>query len=554
MIISTFLEMLGIGLILPLLTIIVDNNYFYNNEIVLIIKNNLNITTENQFLVLIIFSIVIANLTKAFFLTLTAWKLTNDIANINIRFTKQIYSDYLTSGWQFLINKNTATLLRNINSSSVEYTDKILIGYLTIAAETFMIIFLLSFLIFLNPVITLLAIIFFGLTGFFTQKITKKYNYKFGMIRQKYLALRNKHIIETFRAIKLITILDKAWIFNKNYINLSSNEIKARSNQQFLARLPRLWIEFLTILVVCLVLIISIKSKHNLILLLPMLGIYIVSTYKLLPSVIKILNTVQILRFSKPVVMDLDNDIKEIKKASDKFKSFNLKKPSANVSRINFENDLQIQNLSFSYSPKKNHVFKNFNYVINKNKILGVVGESGSGKSTLVDLLIGITEPQSGKILIDGKKDINSSSRLWQNTIGYVPQETYLIDDSIKNNIAFGVQEEKINIQKIENIINSLGLREMVDQLPLGVDSNVGDNGVKISGGQKQRLGIARALYISPQIMILDEATSALDLRNEEKILKLISKFKNDTTIIIISHRQSIHSFCDKILNLDNIN
>ena len=169
-------------------------------------------------------------------------------------------------------------------------------------------------------------------------------------------------------------------------------------------------------------------------------------------------------------------------------------------------------------------------------------------------MLTGITEPQSGKILIDGKQDIYSSSRLWQNTIGYVPQDTYLLDDTIKNNIAFGVQEEKINIKKIENIIESLGLKEMINQLPFGIDSNVGDNGVKVSGGQKQRLGIARALYISPQIMILDEATSALDLHNEEKILKLISKFKNDTTIIIISHRQSIHLFCDKILNLDKIN
>ncbi len=554
MTISSFLEMVGIGLILPLLTVIVDNSYFYNNEIILILKEKLNITTKNQFLIIIIFSIMFANLFKALFLTLSAWKQTRDLANINTRFTSKIYSDYLNSGWKFLINKNSATLLRNIHSSSSEYTDKVLISYLTIASEIIMIIFIISLLIFLNPIITLLTIIFCGVVGYLTQKITKKYNYKFGLLRQKYFALRDKHIIETFRSIKLISIFGKVSIFNNKYFNLSSEEIKSKSKQQFLGRLPRVWIEFFAILVICFVITFSIKSNGNIVSLLPIIGVYIVSTYKLLPSIVKILNMIQALRFSKPAVIDLAQEINEIKETNQKLKSLNLQRSLENNSKINLKNDLQIKDLCFSYSPKKNHVFKNFNYKINKNEILGVIGESGTGKSTLVDLLTGITEPQSGQILIDGKQDINNLFRLWQSTIGYVPQETYLLDDSIKNNIAFGVEEEKIDIQKINSIIESLGLKEMIDQLSLGIDSNVGDNGVKISGGQKQRIGIARALYISPQIMILDEATSALDLDNEEKILKLISKFKNDTTIIIISHRQSIHSFCDKILNLDNIN
>ena len=554
MTISSFLEMVGIGLILPLLTVIVDSSYYYNNEIVMSLKNKLNITSENQFIILIISSIILANLGKALFLTLSAWKQTNDLANINTRFTSKIYSDYLISGWKFLVNKNSATLLRNIDSSAVEYTDKVLISYLTIASEIIMIIFLISFLIFLNPVITLLAIVFCGVIGYLTQRITKNYNYKFGVLRQKYLALRNKHIIETFRIIKLIRILGKVSIFNNKYINLSSKEIKAKSNQQFFGRLPRVWIEFFSILVICLVITFSIKYNNDLILLLPTIGVYVVASYKLLPSVVKILNMIQALRFSKPAVMDLNQEINEMKKTNQELKFINFKKPPKENFKIKFVNNLQIKDLYFSHNSKKNHIFKNFNYKIYKNKILGVVGESGSGKSTLVDLLTGITEPQSGKILIDGKEDISNFPKLWQNTIGYVPQETYLLDDTIKNNIAFGVPDEKINIEKINGIINSLGLKEMIDQLSSGINSNVGDNGVKISGGQKQRIGIARALYISPQIMILDEATSALDLNNEEKILKLISKFKEEVTIIIISHRQSIHLFCDEILNLDKLN
>ena len=181
---------------------------------------------------------------------------------------------------------------------------------------------------------------------------------------------------------------------------------------------------------------------------------------------------------------------------------------------------------------------------------MGVIGASGSGKSTLIDLLMGIINPQSGNIYVDDK-NIKNITKSWQRNIGYVPQDTYLLDESIKNNIAFGIPEKLINIKKINEIIASLGLKKMIDDLPYGIESYVGDNGVKLSGGQKQRLGLARALYISPKIIILDEATSALDIENEEKILKLIGGIKNKISIIIISHRESIFPYCDQILNLD---
>ena len=165
---------------------------------------------------------------------------------------------------------------------------------------------------------------------------------------------------------------------------------------------------------------------------------------------------------------------------------------------------------------------------------------------------MGILEPKSGKIYID-EIDIRKIKKSWQNKIGYVPQETYLLDESIKNNIAFGIPDDLINIDKINEIIISLGLKKMIDNLPDGINSHVGDNGVKLSGGQKQRIGLARALYLSPKIIILDEATSALDIENEEKILKLINNIKNKMSVIIVSHRESIFPYCDKVLNLDQL-
>ena len=552
-IISSFLEMIGIGLILPLLTAIVDNNFFNNNEIVGNIKNQFNINSKNQFIIIIILAIVIANFGKAFFLTISSWKQINDVANINKRFTNQMYLEYINSDWKFLVNKNPAIILRNIYISTQDFTDKVLTRYLLLATEIIMIIFILSLLIYVNPSTTLIAIIFCAITGFLAQKITKKYNYQFGLIRQKYLALRQKHILETFKAIKLIKILNKVIMFNKNYLDLSSKEIKAKSDQEFFNRLPRIWIEFLSILIMCFIIIYIVKYYGNISSFLPTIGLYIVASYKLLPSLVKILNLIQTLRFARPVVANLVEEINDIKKVSLDLRTDNVDNHINKDFRNSFNKNIIIQNLNFSYDINKKIVFENFNYDIEKNKILGIVGESGSGKSTFVDLLTGINKPKSGKILIDGNHDIFNHISSWQNMIGYVPQETYLLDDTIKNNIAFGIPKDEIDIKKINEILVSIGLKEMIENLPLGIDSNVGDNGVKISGGQKQRIGIARALYTSPQIMILDEATSALDIKNEKLILDLISKFKNTMTIIIVTHRESIYSFCDKILNLDKI-
>ncbi len=548
--ISSFLEMIGIGLILPLLTIIVDNNFFYNNEIVNIIKFKLNIESKSQFVILIIALLIIANLLKASFLTLTAWKQARDISNIHIRFTNKLYLDYINSPWEFLVNKNSGTLLRNIHMSTHEFTSKVLVSYIQIASEVMMLAFVISMLLILQLKMTILAILFFSFVGFIAQKITKKYNFKFGEIRNKNLQLINKHLIETFRSFKLIRTFNKEKIFSKNYLDISSKEIMAKTSQDIFNKLPRIWIEFFSILTICLVTIMATKYNENFSSLIPIIGLFVAAAYKLLPSLTRILNTMQNFRFAKPAVLDLEKEMNEINK---KLNLIKIKDEEIKINNINFNKNILIKNVYFSYGDSKQNVFENFCYEIEKNKVLGIIGASGSGKSTLVDLLMGISTPKSGKILIDGKDDIRDFTRYWQSKIGYVPQETYLLDESIKSNIAFGIPENQIDEDKIKKIISSIGLKEMIENLPEGINSKVGDNGVKISGGQKQRLGIARALYISPQIIILDEATSALDVKNEEIILKLINNFKNEISIIIVSHRQTIFPYCNKILNLDEI-
>ncbi len=545
--ISSFLEMVGIGLILPFLNLIVDEAYYQNNQYLKTFLLYFNVEDKN-FLILIILSFIIfANLIKSIVLTFTAFVQAKSISKIHIRITNEMYFKYIKSPWEYMMNKNSATLLRDIHSSTHEFTSKLLTGILFVISELLMIIFISAMLIIIEPIISLISIIFLIFTGAITQNLTKKYNYTFGIIRQKNLKLINKHLIETFRSFKLIKVLNKERVFSDIYKKVSSDEIFSKANQEIFQKLPRIWIEFFAVLVISFLLIYGLKYNDNLSSLIPTIGIFVVSAYKLLPSLNKILNILQSLRFATPALENL------IEENSDFIKNKEyLVERDQESQLIKFENNITFKNISFKYKSSNQEIFNNFNFDIKKNSTLGIVGKSGSGKSTLIDILMGILKPDSGEIFIDDT-NLNNIKNSWQKKIGYVPQETYLFDDTIKNNIAFGIKDNLIDKNKIYEIINETGLNEIINSLPDKIDSFVGDNGAKLSGGQKQRLGLARALYIFPEILILDEATSALDFETESKILSLLNKYKNRITIIIISHRETILPYCDKILDLNKI-
>ena len=210
-----------------------------------------------------------------------------------------------------------------------------------------------------------------------------------------------------------------------------------------------------------------------------------------------------------------------------------------------------MDNISFNYETDKKVALNNINIDIKKGKSVGIIGKSGSGKSTLIDIIIGLLEPSSGEILIDGKK-IGTKKILWQKQLGYIPQEIYLLDDTIRNNITFGIENDKIDEELLLDTIKKSQLENFINSLPNKLDTIVGERGARISGGEKQRIGIARALYNKPKIMIFDEATSALDIYNENKILEEVFENKKDKTLIIISHRNNTVKYCDSIYVMED--
>ena len=273
-----------------------------------------------------------------------------------------------------------------------------------------------------------------------------------------------------------------------------------------------------------------------------MISLFAFSAFRLIPSTNKVFNSIQHIRFCLPSVLIIKDSL-----------NLKIEKIITNNNKDVLLNDsIEIKNISFSYNPGfVKPSLKNVSFTIKKNSSIGIIGESGSGKSTLIDLLLGLLVPTNGTILVDGK-DLNESDfslRSWQKNIGYVPQNIYLTDDSIRNNIAFGLSPSEIDEEKVLKVVKECQLEEFVDSLNDRLNTLVGERGARLSGGQRQRIGIARALYSNPSILVFDEATSSLDLETERSIISLIENMRN-RTVIIVAHRLSTVKHCDYIVKL----
>ena len=348
-----------------------------------------------------------------------------------------------------------------------------------------------------------------------------------GSIRETILSSKNENIINSF-------------IFHNNSIS----KISISMNLRNAFSKPSFELFMLLLLSISLLYFISIDALQAS--LIPIIGIYLAAAYRLVPSIALIVQSIQEIQFNIKSVKNLFIDISKFNENKDIKENPDIK--------INFKNKIELKNLSFAYDlidNKKNSIFENVNLEIKKGDYVGIKGESGSGKSTLIDLLIGLHNSNEGKILVDGI-DINENIKSWQRIIGCVPQEVFILDSSLKKNIAFGELSKNISDDHIQRSIKFSNLELFTSKLENGIDTIIGEKGSRLSGGQKQRIGIARAIYNNPELLIFDESTSALDKETEQKIISEISVFKKNKTVIIISLRYEIFKDCDYILEISN--
>lgn len=537
-------EMAGLGILIPALAIIVTPNIESKYPILKPFLNFLGNPNQQQLVILTMTTILIVYFIKSFLYVYINWWQSKFTFNLAKEIKNRLFSGYLYMPYTFHLNRNSAQLFNNIQGEVSQFTT-LTQAVITNLIEISMLIGIMLILFITEPTGTLFISLFLLISVFLFQKITKKRLVLWGREKQNLSVSLTKNLMQGFGGVKDIKIFRKAEFFIKkvDVDNISFSKLMIKTNT--LNNAPRSYLEFISVTALAgLIILMSIQAKP-LDLFLPTIAVFATASFRILPSISKIIVGMQNIKFLIPVVDMLNNEFNLINS------KINIKEEKKRINQIS--DKIEIKKLYYQYENSPKYVLNNIDIIIKRSECIGIIGPSGSGKSTFVDLLLGILTPSKGEILIDNT-NIIFDLKSWQLQIGYVPQSIFLIDDSLKNNIAFGIEESLINESQLTRALELSQLDDFVNSLPNGVNTIVGERGARLSGGQRQRIGIARALYNNPQILVLDEATSALDGKTEEGVMDSISKLQNKITIIIVAHRLTTLKSCDRIYEFNNGN
>jgi ABC-type multidrug transport system fused ATPase/permease subunit len=538
--ITTFFDLISIGLIIPILDIFIGNDYLrYINYFDFLS----NFNKEQIFIGLLILMFVIFFI-KFLFTKYLIYFQNNFSYNLYVEISNNFFKRYLSQKYIFHLGVNSSKLIRNVQTEVQLFVFSVVLQFVKLFSEIIIFLAICILLMVYEFTASLLVILIFTSISLIIIKYNSKKLKKWGQIRQESSSLSLKQILQAFASIQDIIMNNLENIFSDKYRNYLTVNSQVSKRRDTLTQLSRPILELIGVSVFILLIVYLINTGKEIFEIFTIIGVFFFATTKLLPSVSKIVQSLQSIKYNSSVVNLIYNQMIQIN--SNKKESFNHSKKNKDYfyfKKITFEN------VSFKYPLKNNKVLDKINLEIYRNQKIGIMGETGSGKSTLINLFNGLLDPTEGCIKIN---NLNSESltEVWQNEIGYVPQKTSIIDESILFNITLKENIKNFEQKKVYDILKKVEIYDFVNSLPKKIYNKAGENGKSLSGGQAQRLGIARSLYMRPSILVLDEATSALDEKTENKILYNLFNDTNIKTIIIISHKFSSLKYCDKIYKL----
>jgi ATP-binding cassette subfamily B protein len=540
--IAGLMEVVGLSLIIPIATIVFDNklsdnNLFYN------LFSFFNINTLNNLEVKKVFLIVILIffLLKFIYVGYVYYIQTIFLRKVHVHFGTKIYNYYINLSLKNFYKKKSSELIRNLTTEIINYINLLRCTF-GIISETLILILILIFLFYINFKVSIFIFIFFYFFFYFF-KLFNKSQFEYYSSQKSYLeSLIIKNLQSIFGLFKEIKIQKKFFYFYNEYLKYLKIFSKIYNNQYFILQYPKLLLEFISAIILITTLSYLLISTIDLKNLITLISIYIFSAFRAIPSISRIANYYSDFKFHSSSINIINKEFKKNKFLPNLFENnvlFNFKK-------------IRISNLHFSYN-KKNKLLNNISFDIKKGDKVCIIGQSGSGKTTLVNIILGLLNPTAGSIFIDNS-NLKKILHKWQKIIGYVPQNIFLLDETLKKNVAFAINNKEFNKSTFDSVIEKTQLNKFIKSLRNNENTNVGEIGNKLSGGQLQRIGIARALYFNPKVLILDESTSSLDVNTEKKILKSLLTYTKDMTIFFITHRTHNIKYFNKLIRIKNGN
>lgn len=539
MLLGTVLETLGVGLVVPVLTLITQSDVgekypIYQSAIAYLGNPDQHLIVLYAMLIL-----VLVYLVKSTFLLILTWFQMRFAFGVQAQISHRLFGIYLLQPYAFHLKRNSAKLIHNVITEVNLITGNALLPGMIFISEAMVLIGLSCLLFFMEPIGASIVVLVLGGASWTFHFSTHKRIEKWGGERQYHERFRLHHLQQGLNGVKEIKVLGRELKFLENYEAHNLQSARVGMMHSTLAQLPRLWIEMVAISGLAILVITMFARGSSVESILPSLGLFAAAAFRLMPSVNRLLSSLQSLRYGLPMIKILDEEL-------------NLSTSSVNVAigvDFKFQSEIELRNIDYFYANTSTPSLQRISLKIRRGESIGFIGPSGSGKSTIVDIILGLLEATKGEVLVDGV-NIQENLRGWQKQIGYVPQTIYLTDDTLLRNIAFGIADDEINMKSVASAINDAQLGEFIEQLPEGLQTVVGERGVRISGGQRQRIGIARALYHDPSVLILDEATSALDVRTEAEVMDSIKALHQSKTTIIVAHRLSTVEHCDHLFKL----
>ena len=532
--IGTVLETLSVGMMIPVLSVIASENHKIS-LLFITIKPSL---TKSQLIQLAVGLMLAVYVFKNIFLAISVWVQRGFLTRVTSRIAARILEIYVRQPYAFHLRKNSSTLIRNTQDAQLIIAGGIE-PMLTILTEGLIAAALFLVLVVVEPLGTICVIGLLLCATFLFQRFFDRKLQRWGTERQ----IQKGSIIQTIQqglgAVKDVKVLGREdWFINEHQERqvLDASLLRRINTVQ---AVPRLWLEVMAMAGLAGLVAIMLATGKEIDAIIPTVGLFAATSFKVLPSINKVVNSKQTLKVSRSTIETIHHDLDL---------PISLNSITDNSS-FQFEN-VVVDHLNFRYEQSENLVLADINLKINSGEAVGFVGQSGSGKSTLIDIMLGLLGPISGSVVVNGQ-EVSEIKSDWQKTIGYIPQTIFLMDDSLRRNIAIGIADAEIDEVAIVEALKSAQLEDFVASLPDGIDTVVGERGVRLSGGQRQRIGIARALYHRPSVLVLDEATSSLDTETEHGVMQAVQALQGDKTVIIVAHRLSTVEYCDRLYRLD---